>query len=282
LAADVSESCLFVSLQALTSYLQTYLRGFRLRIERKEYTMRRNMRLGIISRSPRQLEPILVHLYNQALQMGLPQEISVRILSLNRQEPHVSSAYGNTNYGSPATGDAPSGPFPPHNSASFSAPYGNVGNHQFATPMHGNFGYQQLATPQPETMDYSQQFAGPQGSQQYGQYSSMQPIPTFPPQIMPPVAQHTMNDGTTYYPDPSQPPQATAQYGSVPMQPMFGPGYGYNFQHQPYQPMNPIQEADENEHRFSHEMFGPERYTGEAYAPETYTRRTDHGHGHGN
>lgn len=282
MVADVSESCLFVSLQALTSYLQTHLRGFRLRIERKEYTMRRNMRLGIISRSPRQLEPILVHLYNQALQMGLPQELSVRILSLNRQQSRVSSGYGNPNYGSPATGDAPSGPFPPHSSSSFPAPYGNIGNNQLATPLHGNYGYQQLATPQPETMEYPQQFAGPQGPEQYGQYPSIQHMPSVPLQIMPSNAPHVMNDGTTYYPGPNQQAQATVQYGPMPTQPMLGTGYGYNFQHQPYQPMNPIQEANENEHRFSHEIYGPDRYAGEAYVPETYTRQTDHGHGHGN
>jgi hypothetical protein len=241
--------------------------------------MRRNMRMGIISRSPRQLEPILVHLYNQALQMGLPHELSVRILSLNRQEPRIPIGFGNPNYGSPATvnpvtGNPATGPFPTLASSPFPAPYDNTGNYQLATPLHSNFGYHQPSTPQSAPL--------PPAQYGYGQYPSMQHFPSIPQPMMPPVPPHTLNDGTTYYPDSNQHHQAIAPYGSMPMQPIFGPGYGFNHQHQPFQPMNPIQEANEDEHTFSHEMFATDRSNEEPYVSETYTHPTDHGHGHGN
>lgn len=277
LVADVSEPCLLLLFKALTIYLQTYLRGYRLRVERKEYTMRRNMRMGIMSRSPRQQDPILVHLYNQGIQMGLPQDQAVRILNLNRR-PRISSAYGNPAYGSPATGDATYGSsIPPYGSSPYPPQYGNVEYQQLATPQHGNVDYQQLATPQPEHIQYQQQLAGPPGPQQHGQYASTQPMPFSPPQIM--------TEGTTFYSDPNQPSQAAVQYGSMPIQPIqpiLGTGYSYNYEYEPYQPMNSIQEATETEHRFSHEMYGPDRYAGEAYVPETYTHQTGHGHGQGN
>jgi hypothetical protein len=258
---------------------QTYLRGHRLRVERKEYTMRRNMRMGIISRSPRQLQPILVHLYNQALQMGLPQELSVRILSLNRQEPRIPSGVGNPNHASSATGNPapgpipPIGPIPPPASSPFPAPYGTIGNHQLATPLQSNFGYPQLVTPQSAPL--------PPAHYRYEQYPNMQHFPSVPAQMMPSIPPHTLNDGTTYYTNSNQQHQAPAPYGSMPLQPMFGPGYGFNHQHQPFQPMNPIQEANENEHTYSHEMFAPNNPAGEAYGSEPYTYPTDHGHGHG-
>ena len=236
--------------------------------------MRRNMRMGIMSRSPRQLEPILVHLYNQALQMGLPHELSVRILSLNRPESRIPIGFDDANYGSPATGNPASGPIPPLGPSPFPAPYGTTGNHQLATPLQSNFGYHQLPTPQSAPL--------PPAQYGYGQYPSMQHFPSIPLQMMPSVPPHTLNDGTTYYPDSNQHHQATAPYGSMPLQPIFGTGYGFNHQNQPFQPMNPIQEANENEHTFSHEMFAPNRYAEEAYVSENYTYPTDHGHGHGN
>ncbi|KAF7503553.1 hypothetical protein GJ744_003626 [Endocarpon pusillum] len=250
----------------------TYLRGYRIRVERKEYTMRRNMRMGLGPHSPRYLDPILVHLYNQGLQMGLPQDQAVRILHLSRR-PRVASGYANPMYGSPAPRDASYGSsLAPYGSSPYHPQPGNTEYQQFTGPQQGNAQYQQLATPQPENVEH-QESAAPQAPEQYGQFGSTNPMSTATSQVM--------TESNVYHADPKQPSQAMAQYGTMPIEPIFGAGYSYNYPRQPNTLMIPIPEATPTEHRFSHEVYGPNTYANEAYGPENYPSQPDYGHGHG-
>lgn len=232
--------------------LQPFLRGYRLRLERKGYTMRRNARFGMIPFSPRrQYDPILMNLYNQALEMGLPQSEAGRILSIG-QRFHTSNAYGN--------------PASRHTAAAGNAPYGP------SLPSYGPSSYR----PQPSNIEYPQ-FAPPPASDQYGQYASAEPTYSAIPH---------MNEGTTYYSNPNQPSQATVQYETgAPLEPIYGTGYSYNYNYnyedETYTPLNPIPESSGNEHRYSHEIYGPYTYAGEPYIPEMYAGQFAHGHGHG-
>lgn len=227
--------------------------------------MRRNMRMGVGPQSPRYLDPILVTLYNQGLQMGLPQDQAVRILHLNRR-PRVSSGYGNPMYGSPAPGDASYGSsLAPYGSSPYQPQPGNPEYQQFTGPQQGNVQYPQLATPQPENVEH-QESAAPQAPEQYGQFGSTIPM---------------MTESNAYQVDPKQPSQAMAQYGTMPIEPIFRTGYSYNYPNQPNPPMIPIPEATPTEHRFSHEVYGPNTYANEAYGPENYAHQPNHGHGHG-
>ena len=233
--------------------------------------MRRNMRMGIVPHTPRYLDPILVHLYNQGLQMGLPQDQAVRILHLNRR-PRVSSGYGNQMYGSPAPGDASYGSsLAPYGSSPHHPQPGNVEYQQFTGPQQGNAQYQQLATPQPENVEH-QELAAPQAPDQYGQSASTNP--------MSPATSQMMTESNAYHFDPNHPSQATVQYGNMPIEPIFGTGYSYNYPNQPNPPMIPIPQATPTEHRFSHEVYGPNTYANEAYGPENYARQPNHGHSH--
>ena len=64
-----------------------------LRVERKEYTTRRFRRNTY--GTPNSNEQILNTLYRQALQMGLPQDIAARILSIAQRQPSHHQAAPN-------------------------------------------------------------------------------------------------------------------------------------------------------------------------------------------
>lgn len=284
----------------LTKSPQPGLRGYRLRIERKEYTMRRNVRMGRVPFvARRQQDPVLVNLYNQALEMGLPRDQAARILTV-AQRPRVSSAYGNPASGSPAaSGNAYGPPAPSHGPLPFrprdsnrtygqpvAPPYGSSSYH----PHPGNAGYQQFPAPQmseqygpypgPELTSpvaqhpFSQagnanyqQPPAPQMHQPYGQYATTEPAPAPTP--------YYINDGTTYYSDPNITGQPTVQYGpSMPVEPVYGTGYSYNYEYETYPPLHPTPETTENEHRYSHEL-----YTGEPPYSGPYPPQPSHGHG---
>lgn len=230
------------------------------------------MRMGANPRSPRYLDPILVHLYNQGLSMGLPQDQAVRILHLNRR-PRVSSGYGNPMYSSPAPGDASYGSsLVPYSSPPYHPQPDNMEYRQFTGPQQGNVQYQQLATPQAENIE-NQVFAAPQAPDQYAQFTTTNP--------MSPATSQMMTERNAYHTDPNRSSRAPVQFGNMPVEPMFGTGYSYNYPNQPNTPMIPVPEATPVEHRFSHEVYGPNTYANEAYGPENYARQPNHGHGHG-
>jgi hypothetical protein len=207
------------------------------------------MRVGMMSRSPRQHDPILLNLYNQALQMGLPQDVAMRILSIHRRT-HTSSAYGNPAYGSPAAAGDAYGPSAPSYGSS---PY---------RPRLDTDDFPQLPAAQSANVDYHCVEA-PQMSEQT---SSATP--------------QTMMDGTTYY-LPNQPGQAMVPYqGGASAEPIFGQGYSQNYEYGPYPPLNPIPETAGTQHHYAHELYGPEMYAGEQYIPESYPRQPAYGHGH--
>jgi hypothetical protein len=307
LEADVSKPCLPL-FHTLTSSPQPTLRGYRLRLERKEYTMRRNMRMGRVPLVPRrQQDPVLVHLYNQGLEMGLPRDQAARILTL-AYRPRNSSAYGNPASGSPAaSGAAYDSSAPSHGPLPYRPRPSNVDYQQIVAPSYGSSPYRS----QTSNVDY-QQLAAPQMSEQYGPYPRNEIAPSSAPQSLlqagdvdyqqlpapqmhQPYGQYAttelaqssipyyMNDGTTYYTDPNATNQIAVQHGpGVPMEPIYGTGYSYNYEYETYAPLNPPAETTDTEHRYSHESYGPATYAAEPHMPPPYPRQSNHGHGQGN
>ena len=269
--------------------------------------MRRNVRMGrvpLIAR--RQQDPVLVNLYNQALEMGLPRDQAARILTV-AQRPRISRAYGNPASGSPAASGAVYGSSaPPHGVLPYRPRDSNMTFRQSTAPPYGpspyysqtgNVEYPQLAAPQMSeqygpyngielappvaqqplsqagNVDY-QQPPAPQIHQPYGQYANAEPVSASTP--------YYINDGTTYYSDPNITTHPTVQYGpGVPVEPIYGTGYSYNYEYETYPPLNTDPETIENEHRYSHELYGPVTYTGEPYFQPPYPRQSGHGHGQG-
>ncbi len=245
--------------------------------------MRRNARMMSSAYSARrQHDPILVNLYNQGLQMGLPQHQAARILNI-AQRPRLSSAYGNPASASPATGNAPYGSsMPSYGSSPYRSQAGNVDYQQFAVQQasdfpelapppgpdqHGQYQQQLVASEASDQYSQYEELTGPQASDHHGQHTPTQPVSSATPQIM--------NEGTTYYCDPNQPSQAMVQHEpGVPLVPIYGGGYShhYNYDYETYTPLNPIPEGAEPEHRYSHESYGPDTYAGEPYIPESYAR----------
>lgn len=272
---------------ALIKALQPSIRGYHLRVEPKEYTIRRNIRLSNLPYSPRgRRDPILLHLYHQGLQMGLSHDLAARILALG-QRSHTSNAYGNPSYGSPGGPDDRYGS--PNQSFGY-APYfsqaGNVEYQQltyqqqtdFQPPYHPtcfpfpapqNSASQQLAPQQ--RLEY-QQAAPPQQLIQFGQNANTEMV-TIPP--------HVVRAGTTYYSDPSL---ATPQHQpEVPLEPVLEAGHSYSYNYDTYVPLNPIEEGSEYEDHGSYGP-GPAVYSGAPgapYAPDAYPRQSGHAHNHG-
>ena len=280
------------------------LRGYHLRLERKEYKMRREMRMGRPPLPPRrQHELVLTQLYNQALELGLPNDQAARILTV-AQAPRNSSAYGNPAFGSPAADRAAYGslalsqgsmpnrsrgsnidhqqlPAPSYGSSPYCSQIGNENYQQVAAPQMSNqyaqYAGTELAPPtashftsQASNVDY-QQLPAPQVHEPYGgQYANAQLASSSP--------LHYVDRGTTYYTDRNTANQATILHGlGVSMEPIYGLGYSYSYENESYTPLNPIPEATETEHRYSHESYGPATYAGEPYVPRSYPDQPSYG-----
>lgn len=197
--------------------------------------------------SPRhQPDPILLHLYHQGLQLGLPRDQAARILNIG-QIQRASSAYGVAAISSPATGPSPYRP---------------------SAPSYGSSPYSVQST----NVEYPQ-IAGLQVSEHYDPYAN--------PQQCPPAASQIISGGTTYYPDATHthPPQPTHQYeNGVQIDPVYGRGCSYNYDYDHPTALNPIQETTEPGHRYSHESYLPETYAGEPFPRDSYGRAQAHGH----
>jgi hypothetical protein len=205
------------------------------------------MRKGNVLFTPRRrYDPVLTHLYNQGIQMGLPHDQAARILTIGRR-PRTSSAYGNPAFGSPPAG---------------------VNRHRSSA----TFQHASLYGSQPGYVGYPH-LAAPQVLEQYDQYNTTEPTASFAP--------HFVTGGTTYYSDPNQMTQAIVQYEpALPAEPIFEAGYSYNYdEYENYAPLNPVHETTETEHRYAHEEYVPEMYAGEPYVHESYTQGPGSGHG---
>lgn len=271
------------------------LRGYRLRLERKEYTMRRNMRLGRPPPPPRcRQDTVLVQLYNQALRMGLPNDQAARILSVS-QRPRRSSAYGDPACGSsPADRPAfdPSGPprgvFPHRSRVSNADHQGNPAPSYGSSPYRpqtGNVNYQQVAA-RPMSHQYTQYASAELFSPTAPNFASQASSVSYPqlparPMHEPHAAQyanaqlesspsHYVDRGTTYYTDQNTAGQSTMPPGSgLSLEPIYGLGYSYNYENESYGPVSCIPDGNETEHRYSHESYGPATYAGEPYVPSS-------------
>jgi hypothetical protein len=190
-----------------------------------------------------QQNPILLQLYHQGLQLGLPREQAVRILNIG-QIQRTPNAYGARALGSP--GAAPT----PYRSSA--TPYGSSPYHRVPS----------------NNLDYPQ-MAGLQISEQYDPFAVPQQGPPPTPQIV--------RGGTTYYPDPNQPSQPGLQYGNnMSAEPTYGAGQSYSHEYDNSAPLHPIPETTEGEHRYSHESYLPETYAGEAYGHDAYKNNPAH------
>jgi hypothetical protein len=201
--------------------------------------------------------------------MGLPQELAARILTIGRS-PYSSDAYGNPACGSAAPIDHRYGA--PNQSYGYSPYHSQASNVEYQPfAAHQAPDYQQLPTPHhsdfpqlpvPQGPQYRQPPTS-QGFDQYGQYAGTEQTYS--------AAPHIMSDGTTYFSEPNEPPQAAVQQeGGMPIEPIYETGYPYNYDYENYTPLNSIQEGTETEHHYPHEPYGPENYAGETYVAEPY------------
>jgi hypothetical protein len=177
---------------------------------------RRGPRLPVLSDSPRRRnQQIINQLYTQALQMGLPQEIAVRILNIG-QRPSTASACGN-----PSFGPAPAGP-----------------------PSHNTNPYHTSTQPPPSNNPAYQQFAAQQMVNQYGHYGN--------PEYMASAPQQGMVEGGSYYADPNQQSQAMVQYNpNPPMEPIYGAGYSQNYGYENNPQLQAIPETTQSNYQYA-------------------------------
>lgn len=241
--------------------------------------MHRNIRMDILPYSPRRgPNPILLHLYKQGLQMGLPQHQALRILTIG-QHPRASSAYRNPALGSVTATGVPYG-YPPYRGPTANVEYPYLPAPQAYDQYGQNSTRQATSSGVPGTMA--------EGITQYSE-------PGHPTQTTSSVVPQVMSDGTTYYADGNHITQAmssatpqmmdTAYYHDpsqasqfpvyhepdVAMEPIYGAGNSHNYQYGSYAPLHPIPGRTEPEYLYSHEL-----YLSRSHPPD-FT----HGHGHG-
>lgn len=219
------------------------IRGHRLRVARKICSQHRN---GVLPISPGPTpDPILFHLYNQGLQLGLPQHQASHILTIGERpcvdSPTVSGPlYGYSPYYSQAS---------------------NVGHPQLpALPPSGHYS-QQFVT---EAMSSDPPRNMSEGTNWYLE-------PTQPTQMASYAIPQVMPNGATYYPNPYYFEGLVRSVTDLGMEQVVGVGDTYNYQHGNYAPLHPIQETNEPEHP----------YSSTSYVPQTHAPEPDHGHGHG-